>query len=805
MYMQDVSKEMRALNQVPTKASGVKGASGSAGEREFDEDQGTYGNQLPDDPDEILAMAAKKFKKKDIIAVDHSKVDYPPFRKAFYIEPPELRDISQEDVELLREELDGIKIRGKDCPKPATKWSYFGLPAACIEVIKWQRFECPTPIQAQAIPAILSGRDVIGVAKTGSGKTLAFLLPMLRQIKAQPLVANGEGPIALIMTPTRELAAQIYRECKLFSKPLGLRAVCAYGGSPIKDQIADLKRGAEIVVCTPGRMIDLLCANSGRVTNLKRITYLVLDEADRMFDMGFEPQVMKIVQNVRPDRQTVLFSATFPRQMEALARKILKRPLEITVGGRSVVCQDVDQRVLVVPQEKKFLQLLEILGRFYNDDPDTLALVFVDRQESADFLFRDLLRRGYVCGSIHGGKDQLDRNQTISDFKAGNIQLLIATSVAARGLDVKKLALVINYDCPNHMEDYVHRVGRTGRAGNKGVAYTFITPEQDRYAVDIVNALNLSDVVPPKEVADLANSFLGKVERGEVTHYNPKGASGFGGKGLERLDQERDMVKQLQRRAYGGEEAQAEDEEGEEEIVYDSEGEMVEVRRKLKPALPQPRKPIVPTTISSLATTTTTTTASAAVTAAKPDAESSSKPTTMTATMDPKTLAALKAAEAAAKMLNVPVGSSSTAVSAVDEINAQFSRDRGDAGPGAGGGALGKAAKDKRVLEYSIEIEINDYPQRARWRVTSRETLSQLTENTGVAITTRGIYVVPGKPVPDGERKLHLLIEGESERAVDQAKQEIRRLLAEATMQQMERESRQGGLGGSVPGRYSVV
>lgn len=367
----------------------------------------------------------------------------------------------------------------------------------------------------------MSGRDVIGVAKTGSGKTIAFLLPLFRHIKDQRPLEQMEGPMAVVMTPTRELAVQIHRECKPFLRVLNLRvsavympigllttytqAVCAYGGSPIKDQIAEMKKGAEIIVCTPGRMIDLLTANSGRVTNLKRVTYLVLDEADRMFDMGFEPQVMKIVNNIRPDRQTVLFSATFPKQMDSLARKILRKPLEITVGGRSVVAPEIDQIVEVREEDSKFNRLLEILGQTYNEDPESRTLIFVDRQEAADNLLRELMRKGYLCMSLHGGKDQVDRDSTIADFKSGVVPIVIATSVAARGLDVKQLKLVINYDAPNHMEDYVHRAGRTGRAGNKGTCVTFITPEQDRYSVDIYRALKASNANVPKELEELAN------------------------------------------------------------------------------------------------------------------------------------------------------------------------------------------------------------------------------------------------------------------------------------------------------------
>lgn len=294
----------------------------------------------------------------------------------------------------------------------------------------------------------MSGRDVIGVAKTGSGKTIAFTLPLLRHIKDQRPVSGGDGPISIIMSPTRELAMQIYKEAKPFLKVLNLRGVACYGGSPISEDIASMKKGAELVVCTPGRMIDLLTANNGRVTNLRRVTYLVLDEADRMFDMGFEPQVMKIINNIRPDAQKVLFSATFPKTMDALARKILVKPLEITVGGRSVVAPEIDQRVEVRDADTKFTRLLEILGEMSQEEEEDLrALIFVDRQEAADDLFRELLQKGYVCASLHGGKDQVDRDEAITNFKNGDVPIIVATSVAARGLDVKELKVVIVSDC----------------------------------------------------------------------------------------------------------------------------------------------------------------------------------------------------------------------------------------------------------------------------------------------------------------------------------------------------------------------
>lgn len=511
------------------------------------------------DPDDILAMASKR-KKKDLPTVNHAKMTYRPFRKSFYHEPSELIEMTEEEVADLRLELDGIKIRGIDAPKPVQKWSQCGLGAPSLEVIKKLGYDKPTSIQTQAIPSIMSGRDVIGVAKTGSGKTIAFLLPMFRHIKDQRPIDHLDGPVGLVMTPTRELATQIHKECKPFLKALNLRAVCAYGGAPIKDQIADLKRGAEIIVCTPGRIIDLLAANSGRVTNLRRVTYVVLDEADRMFDMGFEPQVMKILANIRPDRQTVLFSATFPRQMEALARKTLIKPVEIVVGGRSVVAPEITQIVEVRTEETKFIRLLELLGNLYQEEKneDDRALIFVDRQESADGLLKDLMRKGYPCMSIHGGKDQIDRDSTIDDFKAGVVPIMIATSVAARGLDVKQLKLVVNYDAPNHLEDYVHRAGRTGRAGNTGTAVTFVTPEQERYSLDIAKALRQSGQEVPEALQNLVDAFIEKVKSGK----EKVSGSGFGGKGLERLDQERDAARTRERKTYKtGEEGEDDEKE----------------------------------------------------------------------------------------------------------------------------------------------------------------------------------------------------------------------------------------------------
>ena len=364
-FMHDVEREARQIDEADMATFGSKTATNTRVLMGEDDDDGVALNSDGELPEHHYAKEAKKGKSKEVAAVDHSKIKYEPFTKNFYIPPPEYRDLTREKIADLRLELSDITIRGKDAPVPVTKWSQCGLNATILDVINRLGYEKPTPIQAQAIPAVMSGRDVIGVAQTGSGKTIAFLLPMFRHILNQRPLDKMEGPISLILSPTRELATQIFKDCQPFLKVLGLRAICAYGGQPVKEQIAQFKTGAEIVVCTPGRMLELLAANSGRVVNLQRVTYIVLDEADRQFDLGFEPQVMKIISNVRPDRQTVLFSATFPKQMEALARKILKRPIEITVGNKSVVAPEIEQSVEVIKEEDKFNGLLGLLGDLY--------------------------------------------------------------------------------------------------------------------------------------------------------------------------------------------------------------------------------------------------------------------------------------------------------------------------------------------------------------------------------------------------------------------------------------------------------
>ena len=750
-FMNDL--ESKPVKDKPAKAKTTQKTTSQEPEAYFSDDEFDYRNGTAGPDSLSLAIAAKARKKKDIPSVDYTKLKLDPIRKSFWVEPAELSEMTEAELADLRLELDGIKVSGKDVPKPVQKWSQCALSRTTLDIIERLGFDKPTPIQMQAFPAIMSGRDVIGVAKTGSGKTLAFLLPMFRHIKDQPPLKENDGPIGLIMTPTRELATQIHRECKPFLKSMGLRAVCAYGGAPIKDHIAELKRGAEIIVCTPGRMIDLLAANQGRVTNLKRVTYVVLDEADRMFDMGFEPQVMKIFANMRPDRQTILFSATMPRIMDALAKKVLNSPLEITVGGRSVVAQEITQVVEIREESQKFIRLLELLGELYDKDDDARTLVFVDRQEKADELLKELMRKGYPCMSIHGGKDQIDRDSTIQDFKNGIVPVLIATSVAARGLDVKQLKLVVNYDAPNHLEDYVHRAGRTGRAGQKGTAVTFVARDQENCAPGIAKALEQSGQPVPEQLEEMRKAFRDKVKSGKA-----KDQSGFGGKGLERLDQEREATRNRERKTHRT--------EGEEEEP--NRDEKTKEEKKTDKAVAA-----IQTATSGIVSRDSA-----------PKIVDLEPKYTIHKREDPP--------PATASNSNNPLDKVSSAINA---INARLGR----AGQLRPGQPIDNKGPDAGAFHATLEI--NDFPQKARWAVTNRTNVAKILEATGTSITTKGTYYAAGKEVPPGgEPKLYILVEGDTELVVANAMAELTRLLKEGTMAAADADSR-----APIGGRYTVT
>ncbi|KAH8731206.1 hypothetical protein GQ44DRAFT_605168 [Phaeosphaeriaceae sp. PMI808] len=710
--------------------------------------------------EDLLALHAAKKKKKEVPIINHEKVEYEPFRKDFYTEPAEVSQMTVEEVEDLRHELDGIKVKPDDVPRPVTKWAQMGLLQATMDVFGRVRYIKPTSIQAQAIPIAESGRDLIGVAKTGSGKTLAFGIPMIRHVLDQRPLKSSDGPIGLILAPTRELSLQIVHELKPFLNASGITIKCAYGGQPIAEQIAMIKRGGIHILCaTAGRLIDLLQSNSGRVLSFKRITYVVLDEADRMFDMGFEPQVMKILANVRPDRQTILFSATFPKNMAALARKVLSKPAEVIIGGRSKVPPEITQVITLVPPsyEKKVSKLLLHLGQIFSEDENSQVLIFTERQETAEDLLSKLFKAKYwATNSIHGAKDQTDRNEAINEFKQGVLSILIATSVAARGLDVPGLQTVYNFDCPTHLEDYVHRCGRTGRAGNTGRAVTLIeNPGQERFAVHVVKALKESGTEIPEDLLIMANTFHEKAKSGTEKYYG-----GFGGKGLDKLDAVRALEKKREKRAL----KLADDDESEEEAELPA----LKKPEVAGPGIAKPPNgdpPVEPT---------------------------DDQPSWMKLLNSKIIVNKTERVEAAAP--GKPMSAKERAMAAAKKIDGNLSKK----GTIHAGQPIDNKGPDAGL--YHSTIEINDFPQKARWAVTNRTNVAKILESTGVSITSKGQFYPPGKePGENDQPKLYILVEGDTENVVTQAMMDLTRHLREGTMAAEEAPAR------GATGRYSVI
>lgn len=699
-------------------------------------------------PADFFLKMEKITKKRQLQPIDHSKVEYKPFRKSFYIESEEIKEMSEEDVELLKKSMGEIKIRGVDCPRPIMNWYQCGLSDKILNILVDKcSFESPFAIQCQAIPIIMSGRDCIGIAETGSGKTLAYVLPMLRHIMYQEPLQDGDGPIALIMVPTRELAQQVYNDSKILAKAHNFNVACVYGGAGIASQLSDLKKGAEIIVCTPGRMIDVLTKSNGKITNLRRVTYIVLDEADRMFDLGFEPQISRILSNVRPDRQTVLFSATFPRNVENLAKKILDQPIEIVVGNRGQVCKNVKQVIEIIDSAKKLSRLLAIIAEWF---PKGQILIFVHKQNEADFLYTELTAYKYQPLVIHGGQDQEDRQMTISEFKRGAKTIMIATSLCARGLDIKNLVVVINYNCPSHKEDYIHRIGRTGRAGRKGTAITFITKEEERYSGDIIHAMQISNSEPPQELTKMFDMFMVKVRRGEVKNFTGLGSRA--GTGYKFNSSE--YLSNIERRSKGmsvkADEAPKETSGVQmTKIGGDRQSEVIMVK--------------------------------------KASAKDGDKLLKSKKTQDILKKAASKAFIEA---LNNGASHEEAAFAAKKAVIAVADRIKGGEMPHADEKLADLySARDQVLANESAAtgsvvecFEINDYPESARKKVSDKEFLDMIKRLTGASCSVRGVLVEAGKVPILGQKKLHVHIEGDAEYDVWGAYQEVKKACEESAM-----------------------
>ncbi|CAI9782483.1 unnamed protein product [Fraxinus pennsylvanica] len=410
-----------------------------------------------------------------------------------------------------------VEASGTDIPPPVMSFSEICFSQSLIDNIKRCKYVKPTPIQRYAIPVAMAGRDLMACAQTGSGKTAAFCFPIISGILMANQKNNSFGyprsiacPLALILAPTRELSCQIHEEAKKFSYQTGVKVVVAYGGAPIFQQLCNLEKGVHILVATPGRLVDMI---EREMVSLKNVKYLALDEADRMLDMGFEPQVRRIVQQMEMPppsaRQTLLFSATFPTEIQRLASDFLSNYIFVAAGKVGSSTDLIVQRVDFVPDMDKRDHLMNLLHAQKTNGTkgkDALTLVFVETKKGADMLERWLCRRGFPSTAIHGDKVQMEREQALRSFRNGLTPILVATDVAARGLDISNVAHVINFDLPKNKDDYVHRIGRTGRAGKSGLATAFFSEKNTPLAKDLVELMKEANQEIPNWLKEYAEA-----------------------------------------------------------------------------------------------------------------------------------------------------------------------------------------------------------------------------------------------------------------------------------------------------------
>lgn len=380
-------------------------------------------------------------------------------------------------------------------PKTSTavRFSDLGLSKKLLSILEQQNFSVPTPIQHKCIPLALQGRDIVGIAQTGTGKTLAFGLPMIQRL------AESRGDQALILMPTRELALQVDEVLQKIGRPIGLKTAVVIGGASSHQQLQMLRRNPHVVVSTPGRLIDHIQQKN---YSLRQVKIIILDEADRMLDIGFAPQLKRILSVAPTERQTMLFSATMPGAIAEIAKGHMKMPMRIEVAPSGTPPENIDQKIFVVNKEQK----MQLLDKMLTDNSGT-ALIFARTKFGAKKITANLSAMGYSAAEIHSNRSLAQRKAALGGFKSGEYRVLVATDIAARGIDVSDIAVVINFDLPDNPEDYVHRIGRTGRAGNSGQAISFATPEErmdirqiERLIRRAIPVLGLP-VLPPRRVS----------------------------------------------------------------------------------------------------------------------------------------------------------------------------------------------------------------------------------------------------------------------------------------------------------------
>ncbi|KAF8400101.1 hypothetical protein HHK36_015976 [Tetracentron sinense] len=514
---EDTSRDMNALYQNPHEAQLLFGRGFRAGMDRREQKKLAAKNEkdmreeirkkdgVEEKPEEAAAQKQKE-KAADLYDTFDMRVDRHWSEK-------KLEEMTERDWRIFREDFN-MSYKGSRIPRPMRSWAESRLSSELLKAVEKAGYKTPSPIQMAAIPLGMQQRDVIGIAETGSGKTAAFVLPMLTYITRLPPMSEeneAEGPYAVVMAPTRELAQQIEDETVKFAHYLGIKVVSIVGGQSIEEQGFKIRQGCEVVIATPGRLIDCL---ERRYAVLNQCNYVVLDEADRMIDMGFEPQVVGVLDampssNLKPEnedeeldekriyRTTYMFSATMPPAVERLARKYLRNPVVVTIGTAGKTTDLITQHVIMLKDSEKMSRL----HKFLNDLGDKTAIVFINTKKSADTLSKALDKAGYRVTTLHGGKSQEQREISLEGFRTKRFNVLVATDVAGRGIDIPDVAHVINYDMPGNIEMYTHRIGRTGRAGKTGVATTFLTLHDTDVFYDLKQMLIQSNSPVPPELA----------------------------------------------------------------------------------------------------------------------------------------------------------------------------------------------------------------------------------------------------------------------------------------------------------------
>lgn len=532
---EDTSRDMNVLYQNPHEARLLFGRGLRAGMDRKEQKKLAAKNEKEirdeirkkDGIEETAAEAAAQ-KKKEIAAERYDTFD---MRVDRHWTEKKLEDMSERDWRIFREDFN-ISYKGSRIPRPMRSWAESKLSSELLKAVDRAGYKTPSPIQMAAIPLGLQQRDVIGVAETGSGKTAAFVLPMLLYITRLPPISEeneAEGPYAVVMAPTRELAQQIEEETVKFAHYLGIKVVSIVGGQSIEEQGFKIRQGCEVVIATPGRLIDCL---ERRYVVLNQCNYVVLDEADRMIDMGFEPQVVGVLDampssNLKPEnedeeldekriyRTTYMFSATMPPAVERLARKYLRNPVVVTIGTAGKATDLITQHVIMMKESDKIYRLRNLLDEL----GDKTAIVFINTKKVADMISKSLDKDGYRVTTLHGGKSQEQREISLEGFRTKKYNVLVATDVAGRGIDIPDVGHVINFDMPGSIEAYTHRIGRTGRAGKTGVATTFLTVSDSDVFYDLKQMLTQSNSPVPPE---LARHEASKFKPGSIPDRPPR-------------------------------------------------------------------------------------------------------------------------------------------------------------------------------------------------------------------------------------------------------------------------------------------